>query len=439
MPIKIIDELGRGGFGTVYRVQRDDGYLYAMKTLEPSQQTIDAIGFDQLKRRFLREIKYQSSVDHPNVVKILGTDENRTPPAFFMYLAAGTLEKEIKADRTLGGNASRVLFDILAGLQAIHECGFVHRDLKPSNVLRFDVNGAPQFAVSDFGLMSSPDGHSTTLTASDAGGGTPFYAAPELVVSLKKATPAADIYSFGAILHDIFVGNGRVPYTQLTGPGDIGLVIERCTKRHPLRRYKSVAELRDDLFKALNTSTLAFTSDEEGSVVELLNTKPELDEAEWDRVFILLESLVDSQKSIYNVCRALAIPHIDQLATSAPELFAAMAQEFCVHVRGQGFDWDYCDVLADKLERFFLLGSVEVKARALLAMLVLGTKHNRWFVERKFVQYASEGLEPAVAARFLIEAEVEGESFAGHILHMERSIGVARTVLHPILLAASNK
>ncbi len=94
-----------------------------------------------------------------------------------MPLADCTLEDELEADNTLGGDPRKALFDILAGLETLHSEGFVHRDLKPSNVLKFVSGSGDYYALSDFGLISGANSDSSTLTGSNAGDGTENYAA----------------------------------------------------------------------------------------------------------------------------------------------------------------------------------------------------------------------------------------------------------------------
>lgn len=431
-----VRELGRGGFGHVYEVIDANGNRAAMKTLEPAAGIANDVGLPELLARFAREVRYQSAVNHPNVVRILGVDLAASPPAFFMPLAECTLEDEIRRDPTLGGAPLPILFDILAGLEALHAAGYVHRDLKPSNVLKYSDCEKTWHAVSDFGLMSSPNSTSTTLTPSDVGGGTPFYAAPELVVNLKRATAAADIYSFGAILHDIFVRTNRTPYSQLQGPGAIGAVIEKCTRRSPRLRYKSVVELREDLFKALDGYTPTFSSNEEEQVVALLGSGVELTEEQWDRVLALLETFSEKRAAPFNIFKAMTATHFEALSRISADMFAAISSDFCEHVIQRAFDFDYCDILAGKLSAIFLVGSVQVKSLSLVALLEMGATHNRWFVERKFMEFASAKLDPQVAARFLVEASVQNVDVKARVAHVEYSIDTSRQLLSPIIQAA---
>lgn len=182
-----IRELGRGGFGQVEEVSDIQGGRFARKEFCPNDELKIFIGkglLDEvdLKKRFFKEVKYQSQIQSRNVVKIFDSDLNATSPWYVMELAAGTLQDDLTADRTLGANLKIVLFDILAGLEAIHDLGITHRDLKPVNVLKFlDPGSSVRYAISDFGLITALTSDTTTITKTGHGGGTPIYAAPELI------------------------------------------------------------------------------------------------------------------------------------------------------------------------------------------------------------------------------------------------------------------
>jgi serine/threonine protein kinase len=163
---KKMTEIGKGSFGVVDLVEDAKGHKWAMKTFTPP--TLPDVTAEELRARFEREVRYQLQIDHPNVVKIVDFDLNAHPPWFVMELATCSLADELRADRTLGGDPRKPLFDILSGLEAIHEKGYKHRDLKPANVLKFiSANGSVRYAISDFGLMSPETGLTSTLTASN--------------------------------------------------------------------------------------------------------------------------------------------------------------------------------------------------------------------------------------------------------------------------------
>ena len=128
---------------------------------------------EQLRKRFEREVVYQSRIEHLNVVKIIAYDLKAEPPFFVMELGEESLLDELTADHTLGGNPNTALFDVLSGLEAIHILGITHRDLKPGNVLKIpDEDGNFRYAISDFGLMTAAESQTTTLTKSNMGVGT---------------------------------------------------------------------------------------------------------------------------------------------------------------------------------------------------------------------------------------------------------------------------
>ncbi|MEZ9526645.1 serine/threonine protein kinase [Enterovibrio norvegicus] len=427
---------GNGGFARVDIVVDEHGVEFAQKTYDPQPQLLQAVGDEHLKRRFIREVSYQTRVNHPNVVEIIEDFLTDDPPSFIMPLAECTLKDELTNDPTLGNNLHTALFDILAGLEFLHSRGFVHRDLKPANVLRFNDNGQYRYAISDFGLMSASNSDSSTLTGTNANGGTENYAAPELIGNFRRATAAADIYAFGAILHDIF-GNGaqRVPYTELSIQGEIGTIVSKCTKRLSIRRYKNVAALRDDLYQVLDTAEVSFTSSNEEVVVNLLKSKNHLTDEEWDSVFIQIEQNLTSEVGIDNIIAAISLEQIETLAENSPDLFNAMGMFFSESIMGNSFGFDYCDVLASKAELFYSSGDIGLKSQIAIALLYLGTSHNRWYVERKVVAMMGTGISSELAERIQIELEVQGIDFTGEIHHLCRSIGTDRNFLHPTLRA----
>ena len=431
-----IKDKGRGGFAKVIIVKDEIGDQYAKKIFLPMDHLVAAVGEEHLKRRFKREIKYQSRVKHLNVVAILDSYLDEEPPYFIMPLAICTLQEELKDYPFYDGNYKKVLFDVLAGLECLHELGYVHRDLKPANILKFESEeGEDYYSISDFGLMSVSDSDSSTLTGSNAQGGTQNYAAPELMRNFKAATFRADIYSFGAILHDIF-GNGarRIPYTELSIPGPIGEIVNKCTKANPVRRYKSIAELRDDIYKVLDTTDVEFSSTDEQQIVEMLNAEETLSDEQWDDIFLFIDEQEENLYTCRLIFRAISIAHIAQLGSDSPELFNALGSYFATFIQSYSFDFDYCDILVGKAEWFYDGGELGLKAKITLAVLELGTSHNRWYVEKKFLRFAGPGISDNLAERIISEIEVDEFDFERKIRKWEHSISVSRNELHPILV-----
>ena len=232
-------------------------------------------------------------------------------------------------------------------------------------------------------------------------------------------------------------GAARVPYTELVVPGPFEAIIRQCTKRTPKARYQTIAQLRSDLYTALSSGPLTFSSSEEKEIVELLNNSSKLSESDWDRVFQLLDEMEFKAQPNDLVMRAIRSEHIVDIASIGAELLAALGEEYCQFVnRGEGrFDWDYCDVLGDRLTTMFASGDIALKANTLISLLILGASHNRWFVERQFMKLAGPDLPDAVANRVCIDVAANGIAFKDYMEHVEGSISTNRSLLHPNLQA----
>lgn len=430
-----VRELGKGGFAKVDVVCRTtDCKQFAQKTYQPSESLLNNNNNEDLKKRFIREVKYQKSFDHLNIVPIEDAFLEENPPRFIMPLAICTLRDELTKDPTLNNNPLIALFDILAGLEYLHSNGYIHRDLKPANVLKFKIDDRYVYALADFGLITAANSDSSTLTATNANGGTENYAAPELIGGFRRATRCADIYSFGAILHDIF-GNAaqRIPYTELSLPGKIGEIIKKCTRTLPVRRYSDIAQLREELYQFLSSEQVYFNSNNEELVVNALNSHELLSDEQWDSVFIQIDRNLNDSVSIDNIIAAISIHHIDSLKDDTPDLFKAMGTYFVECISDQSFSFEYCDILATKLERFYSGSDLELKAKAALCMLYLGTSHNRFYVERKAKKMLDQNISVELAERLRNEILIYEIPFNMQINHLCESINAKVDFLHPVL------
>lgn len=440
---RVIGHLGGGSYGQVQLALDVHDKEVAIKFFEPnpSVQAAIAAGLiteEELKKRFATEAKYQATIDHPNVIKVLDSDLTIDPPYFVMERAVESLAKDLAFDHSLNGKPERALFDVLAGLEAIHNQGIYHRDLKPQNVLRVARGEEEKYAISDFGLMKAAASDSTTLTGTGVQGGTERYAAPELMGNFKRATARSDIFSFGVFLLDIYVGNvHRIPYTEVHFAGAIGHVASKCTKKLAARRYGSVAEVRSALFEALQIDTPTFSSSKDEAALHHLRSEEVLDETQWDQVFLALEDAEPIGRSMAALLLAFTRDHLIQLQTDAPDLLEAFASYYTEYAdRGKGgFDFSYCDVIADKLGWLFELGDIGTKAKTIISLLILGASHNRWSVENKFMQLAGPTLDNSVAERIVTEVNVRGLLLTKYINHVETSIGTNRANLHPTIRA----
>ncbi len=231
-PFRIEREIGRGGMGVVYlaRDTRLDRQV-AIKAL-PEAFAQDA----ERLARFQREAQLLASLNHPNIASIFGFEEANGLPFLVLELVDG----ETLAERLLRGalpprEAIRIGIQIAAALEAAHERGIVHRDLKPGNVM---ITTAGSVKVLDFGIArqdSGPAGgvdraetptESVQLAATAAGTvlGTVAYMSPEQVRG-KRVDRRSDVWSFGCVLFECFVG--RPAFAGESAPDLTGKILER--------------------------------------------------------------------------------------------------------------------------------------------------------------------------------------------------------------------
>ena len=259
---QILEEIGRGGMGVIYRArQRHSRRIVALKRMlsfqADSQETL---------ARFRREAEAAASLDHPNILPIYEVSEGEDGLPFFSmkFAPGGSLVDAAPALRNEPRRSVELMAKVARAVQYAHSHGILHRDLKPGNIL-LDGRGEP--LVSDFGLAKWLDTTSDvtrTLTIF----GTPGYIAPEQAKrSAAKLTPAADVYSLGALLFDLFTGRppflgehalaviqqaSEKPAPKLRSliPGfdrDLETICAKCLEREPNARYRSAGDLAEDL------------------------------------------------------------------------------------------------------------------------------------------------------------------------------------------------
>lgn len=429
-----VKEIGKGGFGIVHEVINDDGNHYARKTYCISQGFTNTPETDALLRpRFLREAKLQSGIAHRNIVPILQKELEQTPPYFLMPLAESTLERDLHADKTLGGNYLAAIMDIVAALEEIHPMRIYHRDLKPGNVLRFPDLNDPRgyyYAISDFGLVALKQTQVSMLTQVGMKMTSDFYTAPEITTDLSKASPQSDIYSIGCILHDMVGDDDRIPCSEIVEKGPYEAILINCTRRDPSRRFKSVSALRDVLLD-ISTQHTPMTTNAGDDLIKLLGSDNLLDEAQWNRVIDAIEHSPKSDDS-RQLLRAFTIDRIEQLFANHNELGNKLGRLYSDWFRDAYFIFGDCDGFANRLEKIFQLAELNIRAEALMALLYMGTSHNRWYVERKFLSLVN-AMDELQAKRLAIEFRADDTRSCSAIQHLEHSINVNRANFHPIL------
>jgi serine/threonine protein kinase/predicted Zn-dependent protease len=283
----VLDELGRGGMGVVYKARhRRLQRLVALKMVLAGVH-VGPVGL----ARFRTEAEAVAKLSHPNIVQIYETGEHDGLPFFSLELVeGGNLDQKMRESPTSPRASAQILETLARAMAVAHDLGIVHRDLKPANILLARMGGQSSTIrsreldshvslpsdhwsrntvpkIADFGLAKQVDDDSSQ-TRSGTILGTPSYMAPEQAEGKNREIgPAADIYSLGAILYELLVGRPPfragnpidtirqvleqepVPPRQLEPrvPHDLETICLKCLEKDPARRYAGALALADDL------------------------------------------------------------------------------------------------------------------------------------------------------------------------------------------------
>lgn len=257
----VLEQLGKGGMGAVYRAY--DETLGRTVALKVTQQTL---GQDRaFVQQFLQEARALAAINHPNIVQIYSYGEENAQPYIVMELVDGDRLDHMHAkhkalDETF---VLETAIQVCKGMQASVAAGMTHGDIKPANIL-FDSKGNAK--VSDFGLARLKGERPKPGEI----WGTPYYVAPE-VVRGQPPTPASDIYSLGGTLYHVLVGvppfdgetvndtvllrfkqpapDPRAKKPSISAP--TAAILLRMLEADPTRRYPNYESLLIDLQRAL--------------------------------------------------------------------------------------------------------------------------------------------------------------------------------------------
>ncbi|MGA8364448.1 MAG: serine/threonine-protein kinase [Solirubrobacteraceae bacterium] len=219
---EILDEIGRGGMGVVYKARQPElDRMVALKRLHSIHEGAPAI-----VERFVREAKLVGSLNHRNIVTVYDyIEEDGASYIAMEYIPRGSLRPWV------GGlslaQLAGVLEGLLAGLAVVEPEGIVHRDLKPENVM---VTGDGLVKITDFGIAKTTQNAGVTsfMTTTGATVGTPAYMAPEQALS-QEVGPWTDLYSVGIMAYEQLVG--RVPFHDSETP--VAILLRRVNEPIP--------------------------------------------------------------------------------------------------------------------------------------------------------------------------------------------------------------
>ncbi len=272
MRYEIVRTIGRGGSATVFLVRHiPSGRLFAMKMLRK-----EVWHNEEKKRRFEREARTLSTLQHENLVSLYdyGSSTGGNPYFITDFIEGRTLSRLLKLESALPAKRACSIFaQICDAMEYAHRKGLVHRDLKPSNIILLtDASGEARIKVVDFGIAKfyTPAEGECIINLTHEGKvvGSPYYMSPEHCRG-RELDPRSDIYSLGCIMYEALSGKLAfyAPYPmaifmkQINTPAprlrsedsqpDIDATLEaivmRTLAKSPDERYRSMAELKNDL------------------------------------------------------------------------------------------------------------------------------------------------------------------------------------------------
>jgi tetratricopeptide (TPR) repeat protein len=263
---RVVDELGRGGAGVVYKARHLTlNRLVALKVIPAGLYAIPGA-----VERFRAEAEVVARFQHPNIIQVYEVGEHEGLGYLALeYAPGGSLQTAIAGTPQDPGTSAALLEQLARAIHYAHGCGIVHRDLKPANVVMTESR-VPK--ITDFGLAKLLEQEAGS-TVSGTIMGTPSYMAPEQLIGFsREITPAADVYALGAILYELLTGRppfkGATPLSTLdqvanqeplvpsklqgSTPSDLETICLKCLEKAPARRYPTAEALADDLRRFLD-------------------------------------------------------------------------------------------------------------------------------------------------------------------------------------------
>jgi predicted Ser/Thr protein kinase len=243
--LEIIQLLGKGGMGAVYKARQPGlDRIVALKILPP--QSAGGAGFIE---RFNREARALAKLNHPNIVAVYEFGQVNGLPFFIMEFVDGLDLRQLeRAGKLTPREALQIVPQICEALQFAHDEGIVHRDIKPENIL-LDKKG--RVKIADFGIAKIL-GREQDVAITETGGaiGTPHYMAPEQMEKPTTVDHRADIFSLGVVFYEMLTG--ELPLGKFSPPSsckvevDVRLddVVLRALEKDPERRYQHASQVK---------------------------------------------------------------------------------------------------------------------------------------------------------------------------------------------------
>ncbi len=259
----IVEELGRGGMGVVYK-----GFEANLNRHVAIKLMSEALAHDpQVVERFLREARSMAQLNDPHIIQIYMIGDDHGQPFFAMEFVEGeSLSQMLRREGKLEAkHAAGIIAQAAQGLSVAHDRGVVHRDIKPANLM---ITPRGLVKVADFGIALANSDFEKKLTGTGEFVGTPGYLSPEVCLG-KQVDQRSDVFALGIVLFEMLAG--RMPFTDQSPLGlmlevvqadipdvrslgaDVSQplvsVLNKMLAKDPTQRYQSCHDLLSDLAK----------------------------------------------------------------------------------------------------------------------------------------------------------------------------------------------
>ena len=256
--LEIIELLGAGGMGAVYKARQEGlDRIVALKILP------EEFGHDvKFALRFTREARTLAKLNHSNIVSVYEFGHVQNTYYFLMEFVDGsTLRDVVRAGELTPEHALAIVPHLCDALQFAHDKGVIHRDIKPENIL---IARDGSVKIADFGLsrILGTEDQPTALTGTHQIMGTPRYMAPEQLEGARSVDHRADIYSLGVVFYEMLTGElpiGRFEVPSRKVQIDVRLddVVLRTLEKEPERRYQRASDIKSDVQSIASTENPA--------------------------------------------------------------------------------------------------------------------------------------------------------------------------------------
>ncbi|WP_209330101.1 serine/threonine-protein kinase [Lunatimonas salinarum] len=424
----IVEEIGEGGMGKVFKVQQGDN-LFALKVcLDKDEESI---------KRFRREVRLMASIKHDNVIEVLAENLDGVIPYFVMPLCKFSIDKKLEKLQANQELAIDILLQVCNGINAIHLSGIIHRDIKPKNIL---ISTDNKVKMSDLGLGKFKDRDSTILTSSNVYMGTQGFIPPEFFKSggTKNANVKSDIYQLGKTIYNVFTNRNPTLIEKDILPGGLLYIIQKCIADNPENRYKSVGELENALNNyLLSLKPQANPTNAYENLINIAKDNLKVNQYDKDNVEDIVKTLFnfnDDPETFFKKFNDIPKQILEIIAANFPALCNDLIDVYSTttekYFRESRIDFSEAELVANAMNRVFK-GSkdLETKIKAMRMTLFASVYCNRYNAMEVFdlMLQETKNDQDAVAVVEMLKDNLDSYEYIAD--------RVPSTKLHPLIQA----